>query len=268
MTSFLLFRLYGPLAAWGESAVGEYRPSAVHPSRSAVLGLVAAALGLERDDEVSHTRLSQSVGMAVVVVQPGRLLRDFHTAQVPPARKGFRPSMRRMELAQDDLNTVLSTRDYRVDALYHVALWARSPKEGPAFTLESLKNALECPHFVPYLGRRSCVLSLPMAPRLLEAATLREAILQPWPEPTWLNNDSRRQDKGTQSLERLLQGENFSGRSPLSKPRAVYWDSPDDTIELDIPVSQQVERSDAVFNRQRFQFTVRVEGQGWVEWPA
>ena len=46
MTDYLLLRLYGPLASWGEIAVGESRHSAVQPSRSALLGLLGAALGI------------------------------------------------------------------------------------------------------------------------------------------------------------------------------------------------------------------------------
>jgi CRISPR system Cascade subunit CasD len=38
MRDYLLFRLYGPLAAWGDIAVGEYRPSFAHPSKSAIIG--------------------------------------------------------------------------------------------------------------------------------------------------------------------------------------------------------------------------------------
>ena len=47
----LLFRLYGPLASWGEIAVGESRHTAVYPSKSALLGLLAASLGIRRDEE-------------------------------------------------------------------------------------------------------------------------------------------------------------------------------------------------------------------------
>ena len=47
---YLVFRLYGPMCSWGDIAVGEVRPSTVHPSKSAILGLIAAALGVKRPD--------------------------------------------------------------------------------------------------------------------------------------------------------------------------------------------------------------------------
>ncbi len=50
-------QLYGPLAAWGEQAVGGVRRSATHPSKSAILGLCAAAQGIRRDEETAHLNI-------------------------------------------------------------------------------------------------------------------------------------------------------------------------------------------------------------------
>ena len=81
------FRLFGPLAAWGEIAVGEIRPSALQPTRSALLGLLAAALGLERGDEPKHAALARAVRFGVQVESAGVPISDYHTAQVLPARR-------------------------------------------------------------------------------------------------------------------------------------------------------------------------------------
>ena len=85
----LLFRLYGPLASWGEIAVGESRHSANYPSKSAILGLVGAALGIERGDEAQQTSLQNGYQVAVEVFSTGQLLRDYHTAQVPDSTGKF-----------------------------------------------------------------------------------------------------------------------------------------------------------------------------------
>ncbi|MEX2322042.1 MAG: CRISPR-associated protein Cas5, partial [Saccharospirillum sp.] len=37
---FLVFRLYGPLASWGNTAVGGVRPTLAMPTRSAILGML------------------------------------------------------------------------------------------------------------------------------------------------------------------------------------------------------------------------------------
>ena len=46
MTDYLVFQLYGPMASWGEPAVGEMRHTNTIPGRPSILGLLAAALGV------------------------------------------------------------------------------------------------------------------------------------------------------------------------------------------------------------------------------
>ncbi len=183
MTQFLVFRLYGPLAAWGDIAVGERRPTANRPSRSGVLGLVASALGIERIDQEKQTLLRDSLGIASRVDVPGRLMHDYHTAQVPseswskeqtkrwkdkPRHAG--PLWTRGEELEDrdGLSTILSERAYLADTLTAVAVWLRTP-DGTV-TLSDVEQALRRPVFAPFLGRKSCPPALPFAPRLVEAA--------------------------------------------------------------------------------------------------
>ena len=87
MRGYLIFQLYGPLVAWGEQAVGEARNSATRPGRSALLGLLAAALGLRRDDEAGQQRLAESLKFGVKTCTMGTVLKDYHTSQVPPHDK-------------------------------------------------------------------------------------------------------------------------------------------------------------------------------------
>lgn len=175
MTDYLVFRLYAPLASWGEAAVGETRPTATYPGRSAILGLLAAALGITRDDETAQQALANSVMLAVKQRSLGTLLRDYHTAQVLPTRRGQRLQTRRDELAGSsrELNTILSSRDYRSDGLWTVAVWSTRKA---SVTLVELEEALRRPRFHLYLGRKSCPLAAPLAPARLATATLREAL--------------------------------------------------------------------------------------------
>lgn len=162
----LLFRLYGPLASWGEIAVGESRHSANYPSKSAILGLIGAALGIERGDEVQQANLQQGYNVAVEVFSTGQLLRDYHTAQVPDSAGKFSYRTRRDELVSGKarLGTVLSSREYRSDALAVVAL--RALPEAP-FSLQQIEEKLRKPVFHLYLGRKSCPLAAPLNPQLL-----------------------------------------------------------------------------------------------------
>jgi CRISPR system Cascade subunit CasD len=177
---FLVFRLAGPMMAFGGIAVGERRSLWDAPSKSGVLGLLAACLGLARTDQPALLRLDQALGFAVRVDDPGRPLRDYHTAQNPTEaalnrrrKAGLAVATRRDELDSDDLNTVLSERLYRVNAAVTVALWVRP---GQAYDLGSLAEALRRPVFTPYLGRRACPLGLPPNPRIITASGLSVAL--------------------------------------------------------------------------------------------
>ena len=167
MAGFLTFALVAPLASFGAIAVGERRPTWDRPARSAVLGLAGACLGLEREDDTAQAALARDYGVALLCAAPGRLLADYHTAQVPPTRGKRRFATRAEELRAPDLATILSRRDYRTGAWHLAALWARVPV--PRWTLPDIAAAMRAPGFVPYLGRKSCPLGLPLAPLLDDA---------------------------------------------------------------------------------------------------
>lgn len=170
---FLTATLYAPIGSFGGIAVGERRGTEMHPTRSALLGLLAAALGIERTDADAQRALNDGYGLASMVLGRGQMLTDYHTAQVPSQQRSRRFATRRQELSVDDLNTVLSTRDYRTDAIYTFALWERN---NAPYRLEALARALRKPRFVLYLGRKSCPLGLPVAPRIAEHAGVRTAL--------------------------------------------------------------------------------------------
>ncbi|BDG10094.1 type I-E CRISPR-associated protein Cas5/CasD [Anaeromyxobacter paludicola] len=251
MPSFLCFRLHGPLASWGEIAVGERRPSAPHPSRSAVLGILAAALGVRRDDSDAWGSLDAGIGFASRTEAPGQLLVDFHTAQGPgekllraderEARKRkapwHRPATRKEELAfaRADLDTLLSSRQYRLDALWTVALWA---KEGAAlpWSIDAMRDALRRPTFVPYLGRKSCPLDVPLEPQVVEA-----------PDPVTAIASA---GFGTDELLAMVIA---GGRGSATVQWEGAWPG--------LAPEQTVRRRDRVLSRSRWQFTEREEHQ-------
>jgi len=239
MHEYLVFRLYGMMASWGDIAVGEYRPTSDHPSRSAILGLLAAALGIRRDEEERLSSLSEAYLMAISMDAPGLLVRDYHTSQVPPAGKGRKKNLfatRREELGipREDLSTVLSTRDYRVDAVSTVCIWNRD--ESAPYPLEQLRDALNRPAFVPYLGRKSCPLALPVHAQVVTGENLADVL-------------SRVQFPDTEFLSELL------------KPgdKRVFWEGEQD---VGIPAVQTTQRYDNPLSRKRWQFSSREEHYG------
>ena len=173
MGKHLVFLLYAPLGAMGGVAVGERRAGFDRPGKSAIVGLAAAGLGLDRSDETAHVALADGYGLGLGEIVSGRLLSDYHTTQTPPHRQNRRFATRREELAVDDLGTILSVREYRTDPAYLVVLW---PRGTPPWSLNQLADALKRPHFTVYFGRKACPLGVPLDPREVEADGPRSAI--------------------------------------------------------------------------------------------
>ncbi|MBE0472072.1 MAG: type I-E CRISPR-associated protein Cas5/CasD [Methyloprofundus sp.] len=175
--NYLIFQLQAPLSAWGETAVGEYRPSANYPSESALIGLLAAALGIDRSDEVQHQRLRAELSFAIGVQSGGRLLRDYQTAQVPGRvllkNRPHRTRRDELNMPKDELNTILSTRDYRQDAACLVVV---QTKNDSSFSLVDLAQAIQQPKYVLYLGRKTCPPSLPLWPQIIVAESALQAM--------------------------------------------------------------------------------------------
>ncbi|MEO7854904.1 MAG: type I-E CRISPR-associated protein Cas5/CasD [Rubrivivax sp.] len=174
---FLVFQLQASLAAWGDVAVGEYRGSRDYPGTSALIGLLGAALGVKREDEAGHATLRDGYRFAVGMVSAGQLLRDYQTAQVPgrSSLKRRPHATRRDELRvpKHELNTILSTRDYRQGAACAVAVQALP--DAP-HTLDALAQALREPRFVLYLGRKCCPPAAPLAPQVAAAESAHAAL--------------------------------------------------------------------------------------------
>ena len=178
MKDYLVFTLYGPLQAWGTIAVGEVRPVASHPTRSGVLGLLAAALGIRRDEEERLAALHESCGFAVRVDAPGERILDYHTVQMPRARKNRVFYSRRDELGpmldpDEDLNTILSSREYLADACFTACVWFDNEGE---FSLEDIAEHLNQPDYTLYLGRKSCPVAAPLSPSVVSAESVPEAL--------------------------------------------------------------------------------------------
>lgn len=177
MPDVLIFQLVAALGAMGEFAGHDRRGSLGLPGRSAVIGTLGAALGRRRDQDFADLE-----ALRIAVARFGRAapLRDYHTVQTVPSAAVKAPQSRPQALrdaaALGRLNTVLTSRDYRADCVFGVALVGGD--------LPALARALRQPVFQTFLGRKSCALSAPFDPQIVQAATLSEALshlrLPPW----------------------------------------------------------------------------------------
>ena len=126
--STLLLRLAAPLQAWGAGAKFDQRETQRLPTKSGVVGLLAAALGRRRWESIEDL---EALKMGVRADQAGEMLRDYHTAK-------------------REQHTYITQRYYIADAVFVVGL------EGEEGLLSRLAEAVENPAFPLFLGRRSC----------------------------------------------------------------------------------------------------------------
>lgn len=158
----LLLRLAAPLQSWGSDSKFETRKTNREPTKSGVLGLVAAALGLRRDDEEGLARLAR-LRFGARVDREGDLLVDFHTAH----RLTKENSLVVFDPKGDSWVTY---RHYLCDAVFLAGL-----ESDDRAWLGELEAALRRPVYPPFLGRRSCPPTQPLCLGLREAA-LEEAL--------------------------------------------------------------------------------------------
>ncbi len=225
------------MAAWGEIAVGETRRSASFPGKAAILGLLGAALGIKRGEQGRLDALTKGYSVAVKVVNPGFLLKDYHTVQVPDSVGKFSYATRRDEIViggsrtDNRLSTILSSREYRCDSLAITAICSKS--ESP-YSLSEIQNALLKPRFVLYLGRKSCPVSVPLQPHMVDADGFHSALSAKFP-PLVETKDGKR--------------DLTSWLIPDTVNR-YYWDGESG----DMQPQQTIERYDCSLNRRRWQF--------------
>jgi len=128
--STLLLRLAAPLQSWGSDSKFERRTTERQPTKSGVIGLLAAALGRRRNESLDDlARLK----FGVRIERPGQVMVDFHTAKSKARRDPY-----------------VTRRYYLEDAMFLVGL------EGDEGFLSNLEYAIKNPFFPLYLGRRSC----------------------------------------------------------------------------------------------------------------
>ncbi|MGB0743898.1 MAG: type I-E CRISPR-associated protein Cas5/CasD [Opitutales bacterium] len=174
----LAFYIDAPLQSWGASSKYQHRETNNFPTKSGIIGLIAAALGIDkhRFDEAEHLRPLVALRFTAVKLGAtkhhiGRLT-DFHTVgggydktikwekmSIPQKAKTGGPSW-----------TVLTHRSYLTDARFVILL------DSPDLALlEKIQSALLDPTWGVWFGRKHCIPASPLAPALAET---REAAFE------------------------------------------------------------------------------------------
>lgn len=162
----LLLRMRAPMMSWGDHSQFTIRDTRREPTKSAVIGLLCAALGRPRWESVADLAMLK---MGVRVNQEGVIQKDYHTV------------MDGIKSSGSPGGTVTSDRYYVADADYLVGL-----ESNDEVLLTSLNEALHHPVWQLYFGRKSFIPSCPIGMHILDTSLL-SALEHPLPKPRFLN---------------------------------------------------------------------------------
>lgn len=137
----LLLKLEGPMQSWGYRSRFDYRDTALEPTRSGVIGLICAAMGIARGEDISRF---DAIRMGVRVDREGRPERDYQTA------------LNVVKADDSGTDTVQSWRDYLSDASFTVGLQSTDKQ-----LLMEIAEALRKPVWPLFLGRKAFPLATP-----------------------------------------------------------------------------------------------------------
>ena len=137
----LLLRLAAPLQAWGIGSKFNIRSTEREPTKSGVIGMIAAAMGIQRNDDPHKLDPLNALHFGVRVEREGKLLKDFHMVHEMVGKK----------------DSHVTERYYLSDAVFIAAL-----ESDDKDFLEQIAQALRAPVYPLYLGRRSCPPTLPV----------------------------------------------------------------------------------------------------------
>lgn len=166
----LSFELRTPMSAWATGGVSIVPTHAV-PTWSAMVGMIGAALGIERGDD-RLVRLAHDFALAIRVDRHGQRMEDFHTIQTPSKSmpQKIRARTRFHEISPDcvESNRAVTQREYMADAVYTIYLVQMS--DTPVHSLDEIKAAFLRPVYPLFAGRRSCVIGRIQAQEVNEEA--------------------------------------------------------------------------------------------------
>jgi CRISPR system Cascade subunit CasD len=157
----LLLRLCGPMQSWGVQSRFTIRDTGLEPSKSGVIGLLCAALGINRADDAALESLA-ALKMGVRADREGVIRMDYHTAKDVMKAGGGPPK-----------ETEVSRRYYLADACFLVGL------AGDDLSLLERIHAVLCyPVWPLFLGRKAFVPGEPvwLEDGLLPSTELEDAL--------------------------------------------------------------------------------------------
>lgn len=155
----LAFRLAGPLQSWGMASEFNRRDTGAAPTKSGIVGLLAAAQGRRRTDPIDDL---VGLRLGVRIDEPGTVLRDYHTVSDYRGRPLLSAAVSGAGVQKPTSPaklTHVTQRFYLQDAVFVAGV------TGNATLIAGLAEAVRRPAFPLALGRRCCVPSQPLVIR-------------------------------------------------------------------------------------------------------
>lgn len=202
----LLLRLVGPMQSWGTTSRFDQRDTGKEPSKSGVIGLLAAAMGINRENWDDLQPLTQ-LSMGVRHDRPGVSMRDYQTAGCAE-----NDSIIKADGTQSN-DGVVSQRFYLADATFLVGLAGNDRK-----LLKRIHAALRDPVWPLALGRKSYVPSEPIwMERGVQEGPLRDVLSRfPWIATL------RKWETPPEQLLLSLESEDGSGVLKMDQPLSSF----------------------------------------------
>ncbi len=179
MQDFLIIKLQGAMQAWGGHTYEDYRPSLIFPTRSGIVGLLGACLGIEREDLTALKALDRSFHLTVRANKRKIVQRENSAAKPPVSMQKITDFHTVQHARKVDgkprTEAIVSRREYLCDAEFTLAL---AFAENAGYGLERVKQAIQKPVYTPFLGRRSCPIQRPLYEAVVNAENAQAALSQ------------------------------------------------------------------------------------------
>lgn len=161
-----------PLQSWDVGSRHSRRGTLPAPTRSGIIGIIAAAMRIDKNDLEEPLLLSrfQALRMEAFSLSPHKILSDYHIAQ---------------ECGQADggvkKHAVITHRSYLMEARFLICLSCPD-----STLLKEIEEALMNPAWGGWLGRKSCVPASPIyLGRFSSLLAVKEHVSRWMPEVDW-----------------------------------------------------------------------------------
>lgn len=163
--NLLIFTLSAPMMSFGGINAWKHRSTESAPTKSSIVGIISCAMGLGRNNP-EIINLSRSIKVGVRVDRKGLIEEDFHTVS------GIFLNVDGKKMGKiDDPFTQIIEREYVEDAVFTIVIAAEDTM------IDKIQQAFEHPKWQIFIGRKSCVPSIPvLGVKVIDYADIEDAI--------------------------------------------------------------------------------------------